>query len=65
MFVFVFLQLGISRAFTDGEFGNIASNLTLKVSSVSHVASIDVTLDGTVGAAATGKLTCFVNEKTI
>ena len=26
------------------------------------MASIDVTLDGTVGAAATGKLTCFDNE---
>ncbi len=48
-------QVGIKRAFSSGEFRNIASG-PLRLSSVSHVASIDVTVDGTVGAAATGQL---------
>ena len=50
-----YLQLGVSKAFSVGEFDNIASDVRLKLSSVSHVASIDVTVDGTVGAAATGQ----------
>ena len=44
----------MKRAFDNGQFDNIAKNVTLKVSSISHVANIDVTLEGTVGAAATG-----------
>ena len=47
-------KLGVRKAFSDGEFGNIVSGNPLKLSSVSHVANIDVTVEGTVGAAATG-----------
>jgi hypothetical protein len=52
---YYFLQLGIASAFSDGDFGNIAKDVALRVSSVNHVAKIDVTLEGTVGAAASGK----------
>ena len=46
-------KLGVRAAFDEGHFNQIAK-IPLRLSSVSHVASIDVTLDGTLGAAATG-----------
>ena len=51
----ILFQLGIRSAFQYGQFRNMAP-IPLKLSSVSHVASIDVTNEGTLGAAATGKV---------
>jgi len=46
-------KMGISKAFEEGEFQGINKNEPLKVSDVKHRATIEVTKDGTVGAAAT------------
>ena len=45
-------QLEIDAAFDDGEFDNIVKNLPLRVSQIKHRATIEVTKDGTIGAAA-------------
>ena len=45
-------QLGINAAFDEGEFTNIIEDNPLKVSQIKHRATIEVTKDGTVGAAA-------------
>ena len=47
-----FFQLGINAAFDEGEFTNIIEDNPLKVSQIKHRATIEVTKDGTVGAAA-------------
>ena len=49
---FIF-QLGVEGAFSEGGFGGIIPDVPLKVSSVKHRATIEVTKTGTVGAAAT------------
>lgn len=46
-------EMGIKKAFDQGEFEGINKNEPLKVSDVKHRATIEVTKDGTVGAAAT------------
>ena len=50
---FFLFQLGIKQAFEGGEFENILETVPLKVDQISHRALIEVTKDGTVGAAAT------------
>ena len=47
-------QLGIKAAFNVGEFGKMSTSQDLRVSSVKHKAVVEVTTDGTEGAAATG-----------
>lgn len=47
-------KLGVSNAFDDGEFDGISSQVPLKVSGITHVATVEVTTEGTVGAAASG-----------
>jgi len=46
-------KMGINKAFEEGDFQGINKNELLKVSDVKHRATIEVTKDGTVGAAAT------------
>jgi serine protease inhibitor len=46
----------VVAAFEEGEFDNIVEDARLRISAINHAASIDVTVDGTVGAAATGNL---------
>ena len=48
-----FLQMGIEKAFDEGDFEGINKNEPLRVSDIKHRATIEVTKDGTVGAAAT------------
>lgn len=55
-------KLGVRAAFDRGQFDKIAANVPLKLGSVSHAASIDVTLDGTLGAAASGKLNFLLKK---
>ena len=45
-------QLGIDAAFDDGEFNEIIKDGSFKVSQVKHRAMVEVTKDGTEGAAA-------------
>ena len=44
--------MGVKGAFDEGGFENIVLNEPLKVSAVKHRATVEVTRDGTVGAAA-------------
>ena len=44
--------MGVNGAFDEGGFENIVQNEPLKVSAVKHRATVEVTRDGTVGAAA-------------
>jgi len=44
--------MGVNGAFDEGGFENIVLNEPLKVSAVKHRATVEVTRDGTVGAAA-------------
>ena len=44
--------MGVNAAFDQGAFENIVNGEALKVSAVKHRATIEVTRDGTVGAAA-------------
>jgi len=46
-------EMGIKKAFDQGDFEGIKKNEALTVSDVKHRATIEVTKDGTVGAAAT------------
>jgi len=48
-----FQDLGVEAAFEEGGFGGIIPEIPLKVSSIKHRATIEVTKKGTVGAAAT------------
>lgn len=45
--------MGINAAFETGGFDNIVKGEAIKVSDIKHRATIEVTKDGTVGAAAT------------
>ena len=45
--------MGINAAFDDGGFDNIVQDAPIKVNDIKHRALIEVTKDGTVGAAAT------------
>ncbi len=48
-------QLGLVEAFTDNaNFAGISDKKPLKVSAINHVATVEVTTEGTVGAAASG-----------
>ena len=44
--------MGVNGVFDEGGFENIVLNEPLKVSAVKHRATVEVTKDGTVGAAA-------------
>ena len=46
--------MGVKGAFDAGEFGHLAEGVPLKVSGVKHKATVEVTVKGTEGAAATG-----------
>ena len=46
------LQLGINAAFDDGGFRGIVKDKDFKVSQVKHRAVVEITKDGTEGAAA-------------
>jgi len=46
-------KMGIEKAFDEGDFEGINKNEPLRVSDIKHRATIEVTKDGTVGAAAT------------
>jgi serine protease inhibitor len=49
-------QLGAKTAFgEEADFSSISTKTKLKVSAVSHVATVEVTTEGTVGAAASGQ----------
>ena len=48
--------MGVESAFDVGEFGYLSKEVPLKVSGVKHKATVEVTVDGTEGAAATGTL---------
>jgi len=48
-----FQDLGVEAAFEEGGFGGIIPKIPLKVSSIKHRATIEITKKGTVGAAAT------------
>lgn len=45
--------MGINAAFDEGAFNGIIPNESFKVGDIKHRAKIEVTKDGTVGAAAT------------
>ena len=57
------IQLGVNDAFSNyADFKSISTEQNLKVSAISHAAAIEVTHEGTVGAAATGEyLLSFFN----
>ena len=44
--------MGVNGAFDEGGFENIVENEPLRVGAVKHRATVEVTTDGTVGAAA-------------
>ena len=46
--------MGVKDAFDAGDFGYMAEGLPLRVSGVKHKATVEVTVQGTEGAAATG-----------
>ena len=46
--------MGVIDAFDAGDFGHMAKGVPLKVSGVKHKATVEVTVEGTEGAAATG-----------
>ena len=48
------LQMGVKDAFDAGDFGYMSEGLHLRVSGVKHKATVEVTVQGTEGAAATG-----------
>ena len=48
--------MGVSAAFEVGEFDKISTKNNLKISGIKHKSVIEVTLEGTTGVAATGKL---------
>ena len=50
--------MGLNAAFDIGEFGQLSTDVDLKVTGIKHKATVEVTFDGTEGAAATGIL-CF------
>ena len=56
--------MGLNATFDIGEFGRLSSEVDLKVTGVKHKATIDVTVNGTEGAAATGTFSisiyCFI-----
>ena len=52
MITYLQFQLGIDAAFDEGQFEKIRQNSTFKVSQVKHRATVEVTKDGTIGAAA-------------
>ena len=47
-----FVQLGVEAAFKKGEFDGILPDGNLKLGEIKHRVTIEVTEDGTVGAAA-------------
>merc|ERR1712226_141685 len=47
-------EMGVIDAFDAGDFGHMAKGVPLKVSGVKHKATVEVTVEGTEGAAATG-----------
>lgn len=47
-------QMGVKDAFDAGDFGYMAEGIPLRVSGVKHKATVEVTVQGTEGAAATG-----------
>lgn len=47
-------EMGVISAFDVGEFGYLAKETPLKVSGVKHKSTVEVTVEGTEGAAATG-----------
>ena len=52
-------QMGVISAFDVGEFGYLAKETPLKVSGVKHKSTVEVTVEGTEGAAATGMFLVF------
>ena len=57
---FIF-QLGVVDAFnpTKAKFESISRSVPLYVTAVTHVATVEVTTEGTVGAAASGNISSF------
>ena len=51
--------MGVISAFDVGEFGYLAKATPLKVSGVKHKSTVEVTVEGTEGAAATGRFLVF------
>ena len=50
--IFLTFQLGVDAAFDDGEFDQIIKDRSFRVSQIKHRAMVEVTRDGTEGAAA-------------
>jgi serine protease inhibitor len=63
---YYFDQLGVVDAFdrTKAKFESISRSVPLFVSAVTHVATVEVTTEGTVGAAASGNTFLFIESKT-
>ena len=47
--------MGVNDAFDVGDFGYMAKETSLRVSGVKHKSMVEVNMQGTDGAAATGK----------
>ena len=47
--------MGVNDAFDVGDFGYLAKETLLRVSGVKHKSIVEVNMQGTEGAAATGK----------
>ena len=48
--------MGVTDAFDVGDFGYLAKQTPLRVSGVKHKSIVEVNIQGTEGAAATGKI---------
>ena len=55
--------MGVTDAFDVGDFGYLAKQTPLRVSGVKHKSIVEVNIQGTEGAAATGKYENWVNTK--
>ena len=46
--------MGLNATFDVGEFGRLSKELDLQITGIKHKTTVEVTVDGTEGAAATG-----------
>ena len=51
----LFVQMGVKAAFDVGDFNKLTKTNKMKISGIKHKAIVEVTTQGTVGVAATGK----------